>query len=161
LISPDKPFSNKMIIWNTIKSCQDYLYWIDKYFSAEGLKLLTQSLDKDKVKTIKILTSVVKVDLKFRSLFKDFRDEMKNNEVGCELRVITDNNLSSSIHDRWIISKNNCFNIPSPDIIARGQYSEVKNTENRPPFEKWWDNSLDIVSNWNDIEKAQKSFKVK
>jgi hypothetical protein len=84
---------------------------------------------------------------------------MKNNEVNCELRVITDHKLSSNIHDRWIISKTKCFNIPSPDIVARGQYSEVKNTENRPHFEKWWDNSLDIVSNWNDIEKAQKGLK--
>jgi hypothetical protein len=59
-----------------------------------------------------------------------------NKKVNCELKVIAYNQLNSSIDDRWIISKNKCFNIPSPDVIARGQYSEVKSTLNRPPFER-------------------------
>ncbi len=156
LISPETPFSNKSAFWNTIKSCDGYIYWVDKYFSKEGLELLTQSLEKNKVKMIKILISLEKADDTLRHLFKDFRDEMKNNQVTCELRVITDSKLKSSIHDRWIISKNNSFNIPSPDTIARGQYSEIKSTENRPPFEEWWNKSLDIIANWNDIEKLRK-----
>jgi hypothetical protein len=80
---------------------------------------------------------------------------MKSNQIECKLRVITDRNLSSSIHDRWIISNNRIFNIPSPDIIARGQYSEIKITTNRPPFENWWNNSYDIISQWNEIEKVR------
>jgi hypothetical protein len=158
LISPEKPFSNKLKIWNTIKSCSDYLYWIDKYFSAEGFELLHRSLNKSKVKTIKILTSIVKTDSKFRDEFKAFREEMKNNQIECELRVITDHDLSSNIHDRWIISNNCCFNIPSPDVIATGQFSEIKNTENRLPFEEWWHNSCDIISQWNEIEKVRTSI---
>ncbi|MFL6328460.1 MAG: hypothetical protein ACJ71I_13405, partial [Nitrososphaeraceae archaeon] len=122
---------------NTIKSCEYYIYWIDKYFSKEGLELLVQSLDKAKVKTVKILTSVDKADESLRRLFKDFRNEMKNNQTFCELRVIVDSKLKSSIHDRWIVSKNNSFNIPSPDVVARGQYSEVKKTDNTPPFDDW------------------------
>jgi hypothetical protein len=141
LISPERLFSNKVIIWNTIKSCEDYIYWIDKYFSKEGLELLVQSLDKAKVKTVKILTSVDKADESLRRLFKDFRNEMKNNQTFCELRVIVDSKLKSSIHDRWIVSKNNSFNIPSPDVVARGQYSEVKKTDNTPPFDDWWNKS--------------------
>jgi hypothetical protein len=34
LISPEKPFSNRMLMWNTIKQCDHYIYWIDKYFSG-------------------------------------------------------------------------------------------------------------------------------
>lgn len=158
LISPEKPFSNKLKIWNIIKSCHDHLYWLDKYFSAEGLELLHRSLDKSEIKTVKILISIVKTDSRFRDEFKDFREEMKNNRIECELRVIADHKLSSSIHDRWIISNNRCFNIPSSDVIARGQYSEIKNTENRPPFEEWWHNSYDIISQWNEIERVRSSI---
>ena len=98
-----------------------------------------------------------KVDHKFRRLFQDFRTEMVNkNNVNCELRVMN-NKLSSVIHDRWIISGKTSFNLPSPDVIARGQFSEVKSTSNRPPFFKWWDNSLDIITDWNEIEKLKRN----
>lgn len=76
---------------------------------------------------------------------------MENKGVNCELRVIIDSKLKSSIHDRWILSKNKNFNIPSPDIISRGQYSEIKETKNKPPFDDWWSNSKDIINEWNSI----------
>src|SRR5919197_6164823 len=58
---------------------------------------------------------------------------------------MVDSKLKSSIHDRWIISKNASFNIPSPDVVTRGQYSEVKKTGNITPFDDWWNNRLDII----------------
>jgi hypothetical protein len=61
--------------------------------------------------------------------------------------------VASKIHDRWILSKNASFNIPSPDVVARGQYSEVKKTNNTLPFEDMWKNSLDIISDWTKIDK--------
>lgn len=152
LISPDTPFSNRIMISNTIKSCQDYIYWVDRYFSAEGLQLLIGSVNEKKIQTIKVLTSLARVDYRFRRLFQDFRTEMfKKKNIDCELRIMN-NKLGSTIHDRWIISKNCSFNIPSPDVIARGQFSEVKSTLNRPPFEDWWDDSLDIITKWDEIE---------
>ncbi|MEK6647198.1 MAG: ORF6N domain-containing protein [Candidatus Firestonebacteria bacterium] len=141
LISPLKPFSNKMAIFDVIKSCEGYIYWIDKYFSSLGLKLLLQALDNEKVKQIKILTSIDKVDEKIMDLFKDFKVELKNKGISCEMRVITDKKIKANIHDRWIISKDKCFNVPSTDTLARGQYSEVKETTNKPPFNEWWERS--------------------
>lgn len=66
---------------------------------------------------------------------------IKNNTNGikCDLRVISNSKLKSQIHDRWIISEGKSFNIPSPDIITRGQYSEIKETKNTLPFEEWWE----------------------
>jgi hypothetical protein len=71
LVSPDKPFTNKAIMWDAIRSCEDYICWVDKWF-----ELLVQSFDKNKVKQIKILTSAHKVNEELKNLFKDFRDEM-------------------------------------------------------------------------------------
>lgn len=153
MISPDTPFSNKVAFWNIIKSCEGYICWADKYFSKEGLELLIQSLEHKKVKEVKILVAKDKADDSLRRLFKNFRDEMRNKSVTCEMRVIVDNKMRSSIHDRWIISKNKIYNIPSPDTVARGQYSEIKETNNRPPFDEWWNKSLDIVTEWNKIRK--------
>ena len=152
LINPKEPFKNKIMFGEVIRSCHEYLYWIDKYFSFEGLKLLSQFLNKDKVKDLKIIMSIDKVNENFRDLFKDFKIEMKNKGISCELRVIIDPRLKSQIHDRWIISKDICFNIPSADIVARGQYSEIKETSNTLPFDEWWENSKDITTEWHIIK---------
>jgi len=144
LLSPGKPFSNKKAIRDVISSCEKHIYWVDKYFSRAGLDWLSESLNTGKVKNIRILMSSGKVDKKFISLYKDLKEELKNDDIKCELRVISDNKLNADIHDRWIISENLCYNMPSTDTIARGQYSEVKRTANFPPFDEWWEKSKDI-----------------
>ena len=70
--------------------------------------------------------------------------ELKGDGVKCELRVITDKKLKADIHDRWVISENLCYNMPSTDTVVRGQYSEVKRTANFPPFNNWWRKSKNI-----------------
>ena len=88
---------------------------------------------------------------KFRKLFKDFKEELKNKGITVEMRILLDPEIISQFHDRWIISKNKCYNVISTDTVFRGQYSEIKETKNKPPFEKWWKEGKDIIKNWNDI----------
>lgn len=155
LISPLNPFTNKVIFLNILKSCDDYLFWVDKYFSKKGLELLAESVS-EKIKEIKIIMSVDKVDELFRSSFKDFKKEMENKNISCELRVIIDSKIKSSIHDRFIITKYDSYNIPSPDTIARGQLSEISKSGNKQELEKEFNNiwfkSKDIIQEWNDIK---------
>jgi len=90
LLSPGKPFSNKKAVRDIIGSCEKYIYWVDKYFSRAGLDWLSESLNTSKVKNIKILMSQDMANEKFVSLYKDLREELKNDDVQCELRIITD-----------------------------------------------------------------------
>jgi hypothetical protein len=150
-ISPETPFTNKVVLENLIGQCRDYVLWEDKYFSKFGLEILSNSIDSQKVRTIELLVCIGKDLQKLRDDFKRFAQEMSNKGVSCEMRVITDKNLASSIHDRWIISANACFNLPSTDVVGCGQYSQINLTENKPPFDKWWDQSLDIIKDWNRI----------
>jgi len=85
---------------------------------------------------------------------------MNNQDVDCELRVIVDKGISSKIHDRWILSKYVNFNIPSPDVVSRGQYSEVKKTEVSFPFDDLWNKGNDIISRWQDIERSVKEYQM-
>lgn len=156
LITPDSPFSNRMAFTATLKNCTEYILWIDKYFTQKGLELIIQALsDKKDIKLIKILMSVDKVSEQFRSLFKNFKDELKNKNIECHLRVICDSQTKASIHDRFIIAKNVAYNIPSPDVIARSQLSEISVSVNRgdlqAQFEKMWGGTLDIINDWNSI----------
>jgi tetratricopeptide (TPR) repeat protein len=161
LIRPDDPFKNRLLYQRMISGCEEFLYWIDKYFSQAGFSFLFDSIDSmrpPRIRQIRILMSIRNVDEKFRNLFKDFAESMKKRGVKTELRVIDNPKLEKSIHDRWILSRIKNFNIPSPDIVARGQWSEVKETKNRPPFEEWWNSSKDIIEDWNSIRKFKTKF---
>lgn len=156
LIRPDDPFKNRILYQRMISSCEVFLHWIDKYFSRKGFTFLFDSFESTeppRIREIKILMAARKVDERFRNWFKDFSESMKKRGVAAELRVIGDTKLEKSIHDRWILSKNKTFNIPSPDIVARGQWSEIKETKNRPPFVEWWNGSKDIIKDWNSIKE--------
>jgi len=153
LIRPDDHFRNRILYQRMILRCEEFLYWIDKYFSQAGFNYLFNSLDSEspKIKEIKILMAAIKADERFRNVFKEFAESMKKIGIMTELRVITDRELEKSIHDRWILSKNVNFNIPSPDIVKQGQWSEIKETISKLPFNEWWDSSKDIIHDWNTI----------
>lgn len=156
LFEPDKPYSNKLLIKNLIKDSYKFINWIDKYFSPIGLEILAETIidsKKDDLQNIRIIGSVNKIDLKTRNMYKDLREELKNRNIDLEMRVLTDKDLLSKIHDRWFITDGKIYNIPSTDTIAIGQYSEIKETESHPPFEEWWKKSKDVIHDWNEINK--------
>jgi hypothetical protein len=144
LLSPSKPFSNKKAVRDIISNCEGYIYWVDKYFSKVGLDWLSESINVDKTKKVKILMLADKVNNKFISLYKELKKEFKSDKVKLEIRGIVDKKVGSDIHDRWIISEGLCYNVPSTDTVARGQYTEVKQSNNFPPFNKWWRKSKEI-----------------
>ncbi|MCF7878797.1 MAG: hypothetical protein K9L95_04930 [Candidatus Omnitrophica bacterium] len=144
LLSPSKPFSNKKAVRDIISNCEGYIYWVDKYFSKVGLDWLSESINVNKVTKVKILMLPDKVNNKFISLYKDLKKEFKSDKIKLEIRGIVDKKVGSGIHDRWIISEGLCYNVPSTDTVARGQYTEVKQSSNFPPFDKWWRKSKDI-----------------
>ncbi len=156
LITPQTPFSNISQMEKTIQKCDEYLYWIDKYFGKSGLEILASALSSNQViniSEVKILTSLEKVDDKLREDFKRFKEELKNRGISAEMRVLVQKDVAASIHDRWIISKYKSFNIPSPDVIKRGQYSEIKETDARLPFDELMESSLDIIHDWPKISE--------
>jgi hypothetical protein len=69
------------------------------------------------------------------------------------MRVIS-GETAGQIHDRWLISENHAYNIPSINTIGRGQYVEITEAASRPPFEDWWDEGNDILEDWNEVQKV-------
>ena len=78
---------------------------------------------------------------------------MSKRGIKAELRVIDNKELLNTIHDRWIISENVCYNLPPINTIYQGQYAEIKITKNIPPFDNWWTSSHDILLEWQEIKK--------
>lgn len=151
MTTPYTPYTNIKIIRKALEECRDYIYWIDKYFSLTDLDILAEANLTGKIKIIRILISLKSSDERMRNNFIRFRKEMKLKGIESEMRVVADSKTYSEYHDRWVLSKNVNYNLMSGDTAKRGQYAEIKKTENVPPFEKWWKNSLDIIDNFHDI----------
>jgi hypothetical protein len=81
--------------------------------------------------------------------------------IESKINVLVDQKIKSQIHDRWIISEHICYNVPSGDVIKRGQYSELKETENTIPFDEWWSMGISLIRDWSIIKVAKENKKEK
>jgi len=156
LISPETPFANELHYIETIKSCRDNIYLIDKYFNENGLRLLNEGLKENtNVSNIKIITSVEKATENLKNTSKKFRDELNNRNIDFSLKICEKKDLSD-IHDRYLITEERKFLLPSPDVVKRGQYASIAGINQPIPFQKYWDKGLDIVKDWNKIDEILK-----
>ena len=159
IIAPTTPYSNIRNLWECIRRCKEFLYWVDKHFSAKGLEPLAEELDGNAVKNVRMLLgNRANIDYeRLRRDFKKFSAEMQGRGVKAECRVICDNKLLGDIHGRWIMGKDVCFNVPPINSIYKGQFDEIKLGENiQPLFIKWWAQALDIINDWQRIQPTLK-----
>jgi len=160
LIESGNPFGNRFVFINCLKSCDEYIYWLDKYFNKKGLEFLHEIIkeNKDNIKEVRIIASSKSnyINKEFRSLFIDFKKSMNSLNINCELRVINSKKIEKLDHDRFIISKYNAYNVPSLDTVLRGQLSEISLSNNREIlkkiFEDMWKETIDIISDWENIK---------
>lgn len=151
-LSPETPYTNIKHLWSAFRRCSEYIHWVDKHFSTKGLEPLSEEADATKVKEIRILSSISSnINEKLKRDFIRLKEELKSRGINMELRVICNDDLLRKIHGRWIISKGICFNVPPVNSIYQGQYDEIKETENIPPFEEWWKQGKDMLANFGDI----------
>lgn len=152
-LAPKTPYSNIRNLREILRNSTKFIHWFDKHFSAKGLEPLMDEADGNKIKQIKILAGVTSsaINKKLRQDFIRFCEEMKTRQINAKLKIICDKAVLHGIHDRWIISEKLCFNVPPINSIFQGQYSEMKDTKNRPPFDEWWSKGLDIIKDWKEI----------
>ena len=127
------------------------------YFREKGIKWIRHYLPKNKVKTVKILTSKDTVNEKLYDEFKALKKQLAHDDISCEMRVIVNNKLKGKIHGRWIITKNNCTAFQSVDTISRGAYDKIEKGSEEPPFDEWWEQGLELFANWNEIKEMNKN----
>ena len=152
-LSPKTPFTNEMNIRELVRKSDSYVYWFDKYFTRKGLEYIVQEIDTDDVDEVRILTGTAQTDHNLRGDFERFKEELEQKGVNAVMRVIS-GETAGEIHDRWLISENHAYNIPSINTIGRGQYADITEAASRPPFEDWWDEGNDILKDWNEVQKV-------
>ena len=75
--------------------------------------------------------------------FKRFKNEMKALGIEAKWRVMGG---KTAQHDRFILDRSHAWNMPPINTLLKGDYSEISETPNRPPFEEWWAAGVDLLS---------------
>ena len=139
VIRPEQPFSNVLNLRHVLRSCVDYIWWADLHFAHRALEEIYEALDPANVHQVRILSGPANVNDRATRDFKRFREEMQLRGVNAEWRV-----SERFAHDRFILGRGQCYNVPPINSLLQGSYSEILETPNRPPFEHWWDEATSI-----------------
>lgn len=131
-VDPSTPFSNIRNLRRIVAELQGTVYWLDKHFRKEGLEVLIDSLDGQKVSSVTIVSGDQNVTASAKHDFQNARTELGNRGIVLEWRVCTDTSFLSTWHDRWLVGSNINYNIPPVLSIIRGQQSEMIRTANAP-----------------------------
>lgn len=154
MIQPGNHYWNELLYKDTISQCKDYIYIIDNYFNASWIKYLYEWINTESVKEILILSWPLRIDERSREDFKKFKKEFKEkHNIQCERRSMLKDSIVEN-HDRYFISKQS-YLIPSSDTVKRGQNSHIVPISIIPDFNTYWNNSLDIIQDWNKIKEFQ------
>ena len=133
VISPSQPFSNLMSLRRILREGEAFIWWADLHFHARALEELVETVDPALIQEIRILSGPANADDRAKRDFARFRDELQRKSVQAEWRV-----LQGFAHDRFIISRQKCYNVPPVNSLLQGSYAEILETPHRPPFEEWW-----------------------
>lgn len=142
-ITPEEPYSNRLKLRQVLRGCESYIWYVDKHFAALGLEQLFVGIDSARVREVRILSGRDNVDYRAKDDFRRFYDELKRKCVFAEWRILHRDDCGL-IHDRFILSKNSCYNVPPINSLLKGQRSEILQTPHRPPFEHWWQRASKI-----------------
>ena len=150
--SRDTPYGNKLVLRNAIESCKKEITLVSRYLGTADIKTIYVIREQLDAKKIRLLTSKIRADDNLKSDFKSFRKEMADNHgIECEMRIMS-KDVESEQHARYLFDPDKCFNSIDADTAHRGQSDDVTPCKRPKNLEKWWDDSLEIFSNWKKIQ---------
>ena len=144
-ISPDTPFSNIKRLKDIIKSLKETVYWIDKHFDKKAFDILVDCVDASKISNFIIISGEANKTQSAVNEFLKLKGELHNKGTNIEWKIITDQNILSSFHDRWLCDSKDAWNIPPVNSIFKGQESEMLRTSNKPNINKLLTHAMTIV----------------
>ena len=126
-ISPSTPFSNIYSMRKILRLCSGNIYWIDKHFRKEGLEIVLDGLAFEGVKSLTIISGTDNITESAKRDFQMLKQELNERAIVLSWRTIIDS--SFKWHDRWIVSDDNCYNVPPVLAILRGQRADILKTD--------------------------------
>lgn len=154
LLDPSNPEANRTNLIRFIRSCQDYICWIDPYFNQGIIDLFDELYEDEeipKIKQIRLMTAERQVK-NFHGKPPELRPEavvrlqeyLKSRGVDLAMRVLPGEQLP---HDRFFYHPAGAINMP-PFAGAFGKHRHLSEyTPSRTTvenFEKYWNRGIPI-----------------
>lgn len=154
ILNPSNPEHNRITLTRFIASCQEYIYWVDPYFSSEIIDLFDELYEKEpypNIKTIKLLTAERQIKhfngkppaIRTESI-ESLAEYLEGFGVDFEMRVLPGENLP---HDRFLYHQGGAINMP-PFAGAYGVHrhlSEYGHTSTSVEmFEEYWKKAMPV-----------------
>lgn len=157
------PMKNMLKLNHIFQEGPGAIALLDKHFDWHGFNWLRQQFDiGGKVKNLRILCGPGNIDENFKNKFLNIERELASEGTKVELRVFR-HSVFHKFHDRWLVTDQSAYNIPPISSMMKGQLGEIKNTshhESLALFEKYWPNSIDILTgDWNEIQQLKAVIK--
>ena len=160
MTSTKSAYMNERLIRTKVEKCVGFLYWVDRYFKKKDMDIIDDGTESGNVKTVGILLGrdddPTKME-KMKDDFKTWQKHMKENKnIDCQMKVMNQEAWDGS-HDRFVLSKNFSFWTTSGDTARRKQVGYIGEFFDEPPeeFESWWENSYNILTQWEHWKKDQ------
>ncbi|MCE2507514.1 MAG: hypothetical protein J4F36_13825 [Nitrosopumilaceae archaeon] len=84
-----------------------------------------------------------------------YKNELQKSGINLEMKIVTTKEGHNKIaYDRYLIGENVKFNVMPFTLLQKGRFSEIKKTENKIPFNEYWNDSdsYDLITDWDKIK---------
>ena len=147
-IDPATPYTNIQVLRKELFSAlKGNIRIVDKHFNSEALANLHRLIasELESIDSVTVITSQEMLDNNFNIDYKDFLKELKNKEVGLEVKVMTPQDASAQ-HERFIIDDENAFKIPPLNIINKKSehITKINLRDARTRFDYLYQNSIKL-----------------
>jgi CBS domain-containing protein len=136
VVQPGRNYSNVMHLRRIIRDCEDYIWWAEPHLNGKALEPLADEINPDRVKSVRMLSGPVAINESTRRDWHRFQREMAEAGVDAQWRVLPKGRVP--FHDRYLLGRNQAWNVPPINTVYKGSYSEATRCDARPPFETWW-----------------------
>jgi hypothetical protein len=142
VVEPERPYSNVLALRETLRACDDYIWWAEVHLDRKALESLSYEADGARIAEIRLLSGSANANEDTKKDLKRFTTEMKHLGITVEWRIVPKKDLDW--HDRFILGRNQAWNVPPVNTLHKGDYSELSRTR-RPPFEAWWKKGVPVA----------------
>ena len=160
---PDTPYETRLMLKKLFSQKTSVIKWLDAYVDARSLENFITFLDVEAIglKEISIITTTKIKDLEnLKKIFKPFKIEMEENQnLSCNLKVVTAKDEIDIIHDRYLIQTDNVYSFSSFGYVYTKKndiklFEKESHQKHKDFFDSLWNskNSLDIIKDWDAIQ---------
>jgi hypothetical protein len=151
VVEPERPYSNVLVLRETLRACDDYIWWAEVHLDRKALEPLSYEADGARINEIRLLSGPANATEDAKKELKRFAAEMKHLGITVEWRIVPKKDLDW--HDRFILGRNQAWNVPPVNTLHKGDYSQLSRTR-RPPYETWWAKGVPLADWLNQQNQA-------